>query len=156
MGPIDRAYAALAAALTGALVGSGLLESAEKFEIDPASPMEPTGEADEVFRWAGLVRLPTTVQRQMLGSGAGRFVVEMDARLELAVAGPEKAWRDQVWAAALPALSNLPEADPTLGGTAERFWISAFEPDDFPPNGAQALVTFTLRVRSGDRLGLSE
>lgn len=156
MGPIDRAYAALAAALTGALVGSGLLESAETFEIDPASPLEATGETDEVTRWAGLVKLPTTVARQMLGSGAGRFVVEMDARLELAVAGPERAWCDQVWAAALPAIAAIPEADPTLGGTAERFWLSGFEPDDFPPNGATALVTFTLRVRSGDRLGLSE
>lgn len=156
MGPIDRAYAALGASLAGVLVGSGLLESVAGLQIDPAHVLEETGEIDGVVRWAALVKLGTQAVRTIMGGPAARYVVEREARLELAVAGPAKDWCADVWAAALPAIAALPTADPTLGATAERFRISGLEDDDFPPNGAKALITFVLRVRSGDQLGLTD
>ena len=52
-------------------------------------------------------------------------------------------------------LAQVDVDDPTLGGLCERCWLTTEEDDDLPPAGAKKLITFTIRLRSGDRLGRS-
>lgn len=154
---IETAYAALGALLEETLRTSGFLDEAASLEIDPESPFEPSGDETEVIRAAALVKVRTWCPRQTIGrpAGARRYVVERECRLELALAGPDREQRKIIDHDTLSALALLPELDPTLDGAAERFLLGEQTDDELPPNGVASFLTFTLRVRSGDVLGLS-
>ena len=152
---LETAYAALGAALANALVGAGALGSAGAFAVDPPTDIEPDGEAQALNVAAGLVKLQTSATQRMLGGAARRYQVDRQCALELAVASPDPAERETILEAALAACAVLPETNPALGGLAERFELLDREDEPWPPNGARVVLTFFLRVRSGDALGLS-
>lgn len=152
-GPIDRAYLGLAEAVRGALAGSGFLISGDKLEVDPSSPSEPDGESGDIQSTAQLFKGATEPLRTFLGNPP-RYAVEREAMLELAICGPDDA-RAQALASASAACAKIPLMIPAVGG-AERVELRGAEADDLPPNGEKLFLTFVLRVRSGDVLGLSD
>lgn len=154
---IETAYDALAALIEASLTATEFLPLGERLQIDPESPFEPSGDETDVVRSAALVKVRTYVARQTLGRPAGqrRFVVERECRLELGIAGPNRDRRLTIKADTLAALAQLPETQPTLGGACERVVLAERTDDELPPNGVATFLTFTLRVRSGDPLGLS-
>lgn len=155
MTPIDTAYQAQAGGLATALLGAGFLASTDQLQVDPSSPNAMDGDEASFATAAALVKLTTTSPRAIMGGPTRRYVVERTSRLELGVVGPDAAARAEVLGAALAACAALPEDDPTLGGLVERFFVGDQEDDDLPPNGAKVFLTFTLRLRSGDPLGLT-
>ena len=152
---IATAYAALGSALADALVSVGALSDAALFAIDPPVDLEPDGEADSLAVAAGLINLGTGGQQRMLGGAQRRYQVDRQCALELALSSPDLVERATVLEQALAACAALPETDPTLGGLAERFEVLEREDEPWPPNGVRVVLTFLLRVRSGDALGLS-
>lgn len=153
---IEDAYIALHAALQVLLREAGWLPIDGRLELDPEAPFEPDGEEEGLFTAAALVKVSTQVARQIMGRPQRRYVVERQARLELAIGGPgDVVQRAAIEAATLAALALLPEISPTLNGVAERLLLVEREDDELPPNGARIFVTFLIRVRSGDTLGLS-
>lgn len=151
--PIETAYAALATAIATALVAAGFLPAPAALQIDPPSPFEPSGDETEVITAAALLVVSTEGNQRRLGGPVRRYVVERTCRLELAACGPVEAlWRAAL-AAAETALAPLCDAEMTLGGTCEAVELGSFENEDLEPNGAQRLVTFLIRLRSGDPLG---
>lgn len=154
---IALAYRALAQAFADRLVAVAFLADADKLAVDPASPVETSGEPDEVLTAAELVELETApAPRRRIGGATHRWIVERQVQLALACASPDAAWRESTFDAALTTCAALPAEDPTLGGRCERLELLASDPDDFPPNGVKTLLTFVLRVRSGDPLGLTD
>lgn len=153
--PIEIAYRALAGRVAGALVAAGFLTSADRLQIDPEDAVEPDGEAADLETVAFLLQLTTGPDRVMVGSGAARYAVRREARVELAVAGPDKDRRDALLASALAALAPVGIDDPTLGQAAERSGLTGREDGDLPPNGRKVSLTYFVRVRSGDPLGLT-
>lgn len=156
-GPIPIAYAALCARIAGALANAGFITAADVLAIDPDSAVEIDGDARDLESVAAVVQLGTAPVRTFLGRGPGfvRYAVERQVRLELAIASPDRQQRDQVLDAALAALAPLCDADPTLSGAAERCGLSGREDDDLPPNGRKVFLTFFVRARSADPLGLT-
>ncbi|MBX3480087.1 MAG: hypothetical protein KF842_06780 [Caulobacter sp.] len=154
--PIETAYAALAAALADGLVAAGFLADAGDMQIDPPFAVEPDGDETESRRAAELFRLETRPVRDVIGGGVRRYVVERGCRLELASFGPladgEASHEDQL-GAVFNALAPLPGTDPTLGQTCERLMLTEALDDDLPPNGLKKMITFVIRLRSGDPLG---
>jgi hypothetical protein len=162
LGKIDRAYAALADRLGAALFAAGFLAEGQGLAVDPVEAVEPDpepeAETEDVANHASasLVKLETRPVRTILGGPTARYVVERSCQLELAAASHDTAWKDQVLQRALGRVAGIPVADPTLGGTAERVEISGAESDGLAVNGESAVIAFTVRVRSGDPLGLSD
>lgn len=153
---IETATEALGMRIDYLLSSSGFLTSGQRLEIDPEAPFEPQGDEEELVTAAALVRLPTNPVRQILGRPEPRYVVERSCRLELALAGPSRFVREAVNHRALSLLAALPAVSPTLDGVTERLLLTDREDDVLPPNGVAIFLTFLLRVRSGDPLGLSD
>lgn len=156
MGPMLRAYAALAAELETALIGAGLLTHPGQLAIDPPDSILEEGEPDGVLAAAALVEVETLPVRTVMGGPGPRYVVERTVRLSASVASPEKDWRDGVAARVAEAVATLQVRKPTLDDAAERLMLTDATPEDLPPNGVSCLFTFVLRVRSGDPLGLTD
>ncbi len=151
---LPAAYQALARSLRDALLAAGVLASPTAFEVDPLTGVEPSETSDTISAVAGLIGLETTSEIRFLGSPR-RYVVERLARLELAISGPSPEARLAVVTRAMASAAMLTERDPTLGGLCERLEIPSLEDEDWPPNGQKILITFLLRVRSGDALGMT-
>lgn len=154
-GPLETAYSALAQAVAVALVQAGFIAAPEGLKVDPAETLETDPDAQRLETAAGLVRVSTAVARTVLGRGSPRYLVHLTARLELAAVCPSRDIRRAAIAAAADALAPLTDLDPTLSGACERAWISEQSDDAIEPNGEELLITWTLRVRSSDRLGRS-
>ena len=151
---LPAAYQALGRTLQQGLVAAGVLANPSAFVLDPSVPLEPAEGSPTLIAAAGLVGLETSAEARFIGSPR-RYQVERQARLELAVAGPDPAARAAVVARALTALARIPEVDPTLNGLCERLEVLALEDEDWPPDGQKILITFLLRVRSADALGMT-
>jgi hypothetical protein len=152
---IDDAYAAFADALAAALVESGYLADATELQVDPESLIEPTGDETDIVRTAALEKIQTGPVRQILGLPSQRYVVERQCRVELMASGPAREDRLEVDAAAVAAVAVLPNTLPTLGGACERLLLTGVEDEPVAPNGVAKIFTFTIRVRSGDPLGMT-
>lgn len=153
--PIEAAYTALAEALEAALVDAGLIGEG-RLERDPTAMWDPEGEEGATQSAAALFKLETKPVRDLMGGGVRRFVVERECRLELASWGPVDDGEDTHEArldAAIDAVAPLPETDPTLGQTCERLELTDSADEEFWPSGLKRMVTFTIRLRAGDRLG---
>ncbi len=150
---IEPAYQQLAARIADALISAGFIDAVGDLKIDPPAPFTPTGDERDLIKAAALVKVRTNPVRQLMGGPAVRYVVERQCQLELAIAGPERLRRANRVEDALAALAVLPDTDPTLSGTAERLVLGEQTDDELPPNGVSFLITFTIRVRSGDALG---
>lgn len=153
--PIEIAAAALALRLGEALRGAGFLTGDAALEVDPSAAVELTGEAGEILVAAQLYTLQTQPVRALMGSGRSRYVVERTFRLELLVASPDVAWRDQALTDGLTACARLPGDDPSLASACERCTVQGADTDDLAPNGRKILASFAVRVRSSDPLGLT-
>lgn len=157
-GPLDTAHIALHDALADGLVAAGFISSPELLERDPESSWEPDGEETEVQTACALYRLQTRPVRQLMGGSGPRWVVERDLRLELSATGPAPAGdptHEERITALLLAAAAVPSDDPTLGQTCERLELTGLEDDDLPGRGVKKAITFTIRVRAGDPLGLT-
>lgn len=90
-----------------------------------------------------------------MGGPTPRYVVVQEFRLELAAfGGEEHDWSARLASGLMAAASIVAgDADLTLGGKCERVEFAGAEPDDMPPDGMAQLITYRLRVRSGDPLG---
>lgn len=153
--PIETAYTALGDMLDEALALAGFITEGA-LKRDPQNRWEPEGEETEVQTAAALFSLNTEAVRTLLGGGVRRFVVERTCRLELAAVGPVPAGEDNHETrllAVLDLVAPLSEADPTLGQTCERLVLTTLEDEDLDPGGLKKAITFTIRLRSGDRLG---
>lgn len=153
-GPIERAYAGLGGAIAEALAGAGFLTDGAKLEIDPTSANEFDGESGDLQSAAILLKGDARAVRTFLGAPP-RYAVERSATLELAIAGPDPDVRELALNGALIACAAIPQTYPPVGG-AERIELRGQEYDDLPPNGVKTFLTFVLRVRSGDVLGLTD
>ncbi len=158
LGPMALAYEALGDSLADGLVAAGFLSGVEQLQRDPESGFEPDGEETEVQTAAALFGLQTTPVRQLMGGTGTRWVVERQVRLELCAIGPvadgEETHEERV-AGLLVIAANLPASDPTLSGLCERLELTGLEDDDLGPNGIKKAITFIIRLRSGDPLGLT-
>ena len=153
---IEPAYEALAERLAQALTSAGFLPDVAQLKVDPEAPFAPSGDELSIITAAALVKVRTGSVRQLLGRPEGpRYVVERQCRLELAIAGPNRGLRLQVAPEALAAVAVVPGLDPTLGGVCERLVLGEQTDEELPPNGISVFLTFTLRVRSGDPLGMT-
>ncbi|WP_312126567.1 hypothetical protein [Brevundimonas sp.] len=152
---IEPAYSALAASLAEALVASGFLQAPAELMVDPASVFTPLGDEETLVLAASLVKLQTNPVRTLLGRAGPRYVVDRQCRLELAVAGPDRLMDGDRLADALAAIAAIPLRYPTLSGAAERVWLGERTDDELPPNGEAVTITFIIRVRSSDPLGLT-
>lgn len=155
-GPIDAAYHAFAQGLARRLVSAGFINDPLGLQVDPESDIAPEddgGEGSEVETAAGVFKGDTQPVRTLMGGPRRRYVVERSPRLELAAWGVNTDRWKAAMAAATAGIAAMIDDDPTLGGAAERLELTGLESDPFPPNGEQAVFTFTLRVRSGDPLG---
>lgn len=152
---IETAYAAFAAAAGTALAHAdvGFLASADLLKVDPEAPIETGGDPDTFETAASADIIQTGPVRQILGRPEPRWVVERQCRVELQAAGPDRAERLAALAAAASALAVLPNTAPTLSGACERLTLTGVEDEVFEPNGVGKILSFTLRVRSGDPLG---
>ncbi|MEJ8403854.1 hypothetical protein WKI27_00655 [Brevundimonas vesicularis] len=150
---IEPAYQQLASDVAAALVAAGFINVAADLKIDPPAPFTPTGDERTLITAAALVKVRTNPVRQLMGGPTVRYVVERQCQLELAIAGPERLRRDSRVEDALAALAVLQDINPTLSGKAERLVLGEQTDDELPPNGVSFLITFTIRVRSGDALG---
>ena len=150
---IESAYQQLASDVAAALVAAGFINVAADLKIDPPAPFTPTGDERTLVAAAALVKVRTNPVRQLMGGPTVRYVVERQCQLELAIAGPERLRRENRVEDALAALAVLQDANPTLSGKAERLVLGEQTDDELPPNGVSFLITFTIRVRSGDALG---
>lgn len=150
---IEPAYQQLASDVAAALVAAGFINVAADLKIDPPAPFTPTGDERNMVAAAALVKVRTNPVRQLMGGPAVRYVVERQCQLELAIAGPERLRRENRVEDALAALAALQDVNPTLSGKAERLVLGEQTDDELPPNGVSFLITFTIRVRSGDALG---
>lgn len=157
-GAMDDAYRALGDTIAEALVAAGFLSAIEKLEIDPEGDWEPDGEDTEVQTGASLIRLQTRPVRQIFGGGRTHYVVERDVSLSVGAAGTVPAGdptHEQRVGELLPLLAAIPADDPTLGGACERVEMTAADDDLLPSDGIRKTLTFTIRVRSGDPLGMT-
>nr|WP_314123482.1 hypothetical protein [uncultured Brevundimonas sp.] len=149
---IEPAYQQLALRISEALTGAAGANNWD-LKIDPPAPFTPTGDEKTLVQAAALVSVRTASPRQLMGGPQVRYVVERQCQVELAIAGPERLRRESRVAEALGALAQLQDKYPTLSGTAERLILGEQTDDELPPNGVTFLITFTIRVRSGDALG---
>lgn len=153
---IEPAYTALAARLAQRLVACGFLSSLDALKVDPESAFEPDGEETEVTTSAALVKVKTAPVRQTLGRPTGpRYVVERECGLDLSIAGPAQDLKALLELAVMTAVATTPGDDPTLGGLCERLELTGRNDNEIEPNGLAVFLTFTLRVRSGDPLGMT-
>jgi len=153
---IETAYAALAAALSSALIAADFINQIADLKIDPTAAFEPNGDEATLIKHAALLSVRTNIVRTLLGGPKPRYVIERECRLELAACGPASdAARKAALIAAQQAVVALAVDRPTLSGAAERLALTEQTTDELPPNGEVVLLTFILRVRSGDPLGLS-
>lgn len=150
---IEPAYQQLAASIADALISAGFIGAVGDLKIDPPAPFTPTGDERSLVQAAALVKVRTAPARQLLGGPRVRYVVERQCQLELAIWGPERLRRENRVEDALFVLALLQDNVPTLSGTAERLVLGEQTDDELPPNGVSFLITFTIRVRSGDALG---
>ena len=150
---IEPAYQQLASSIADALLSAGFIGAVSDLEVDPSAPFTPSGEEKGLVQAASLVKVKTGPVRQLMGGPKVRYVVERQCQLELAIAGPERLRRENRVEDALFALALLQDDNPTLSGTAERLVLGEQTDDELPPNGVTFLITFTIRVRSGDALG---
>lgn len=158
---IGEATQALAATLARELWIVGFLAAPDGLHLDPVAAVEDLDNPDVddlpgLQRAAFLITTQTRPVRATMGSGHPRYVVERTCQLDLHVYGQtfEAAGRPLL-VAALSACARLPESDPTLGGAAERLYLTETTPDELPPLGLRQTLTFVIRVRSSDALGLS-
>jgi len=149
---IEPAYQQLALRISEALAGVDQATGWD-LKVDPPAPFTPTGDEKILVQAASLVSVQTRSPRQLMGGPQVRYVVERQCQVELALAGPDRLRRQSKVAEALAALAQLQDNYPTLSGTAERLILGEQTDDDLPPNGVSFLITFTIRVRSGDALG---
>ena len=156
---IDVAYLAAAEQLRGACVAAGFLAEGQSLFMDPDHIWEPEvaeiAGAGQQLTAAALFKLSTRPMRQLSGGDRSHFVVERDIRIELASVGAisEDLNHEDRLGGALDLIAVIDQADPTLGGLCERWWLTGLEDDDLAPSGAKKLITFTIRLRSADRLG---
>lgn len=156
---IEPAYAALADLIAARLVACGFLERAAALKIDPPAPYCPSGEETELQTSAALVQAETKPVRTLLGIQPPRYVVERECQLELTVAGPEldlDGRGRQLMQEGGAVLALLVRDDPTLGGSCERCDLTGRTDQEVPPNGVGVVLTFVLRVRAADALGLTD
>lgn len=154
---IETAYAAFTAAIGAALAHDdvGFIASAGALNVDPEAPVELAGDVEDIETAATVEKAETRPVRQILGRPEQRWVVERLCRVELQAAGPARAARLEVDARAVTTLAVLPNASPTLGGACERWMLVGVEDEILPPNGVAKILNFTIRVRSGDPLGMT-
>lgn len=158
--PIEAAYAAAQTAVAAALVAAGFLQDPTQLEVEPVAPFEPVDDSDtenpaEFRTAAAMMQEDTKPIRTFMGGPAPRFCVERQIRLELASYGADKARWTAVLEAAVAAVSSLTATNPSLDGSAERFLFVEAVPQPLEPNGDQRFITFAIRVRSGDPLGMT-
>lgn len=154
---VETAYAAFVAAVAAALADPdvGFITAADQLHVDPEAPIELAGDVESVETAASVEKVETRPVRQILGRPEQRWLVERSCRVELQAVGPARADRLQVDARAVAALALLPSSMPTLSGACERLILVGCEDEILPPNGVAKIFAFTLRVRSGDPLGMS-
>lgn len=154
---IETAYAAFTAEIAAALAHEDVafIATAAALQVDPEAPIELGGDPDIFETAASVDKGDTGPVRQILGRPEQRWIVGRDCRVELQASGPNRSERLAAIAAAASALAVLPNGDPTLGGTCERLLLTGVEDETLEPNGVAKILTFTLRVRSGDPLGTS-
>lgn len=152
---VDTGFAALALAVSAALVDAGFIPIASALAIDDPDAVGPTGQEETFLTWAALTRGETRTVRTILGRPAPRYVVEHRASLELAWAGPDQAAGKAALASALPAVALLTVDTPTLNGFVERFFLEEGSEEQLAPNGWQITLTCAFRIRSSDPLGLT-
>lgn len=161
--PIEIAYVAAQNAIAAALVDAGFLVAPKDLHVDDPGA-EGALEGDETFTqtWAAILQLATRPHRQLLGlAPTRRYIVERHFQLELASVAPDGPARKASLDAARAVIATLADADPTLQGAAERFFLGTSdnpgeEPGDLPPNGLKTIFPFTLRVRANDPLGQTQ
>lgn len=155
--PIETAYAAFATALRAALLAAEFIAAEGSLLVDPEYDWSPEGGETDPVSAAALFRLETKPIRPLMGGGAPRYLVERTCQLELASAGPlpDGQTHEARLAAAVVAAGAIPGSDPTLGQTCERLELTTLADDDLPPNGLRKAMTFTIRLRAGDPLGLT-
>lgn len=153
--PIEDAYSALCFSIASALQSSGFVADADTIKIDPPEDLEPEGDASDLLTAAAIVQGDTKPVQTFMGGPAPRYVVEREVNVELAAIGPKELDRKQAMTSAVTALCEIPGADATLGSAAEGCEITDQASGDLPPNGLKRIVTFVLRVRAGDPLGLT-
>ena len=158
VGPMDRAYQALAEELQRRLRAGGVLGQTEVLEVDPEAAFEPNGEEGELVTAASLFQVETRQVRALLGAPRPIYVVERECRLELACAGPPSRRRERLetFAIGLASCAAVIAEDPTLDTACERLELLNRLDQDLPPNGTAAILGFVLRVRAGDPIGLTE
>lgn len=154
--PMEAAYQGFADLVGAALETAGFLSSASLLVRDPAEPVEPDGDATA---WAAavLLNLGTSPVRTLVGGGSPKFVVERQVRVELAAMAQDQAAVDAMIADGSSAVVSLiaAGADLTLGGLVERVAVLGAEVEDLPPLGQKLFLSFVLRLRAGDPLGLT-
>jgi hypothetical protein len=154
--PMEAAYHGFASLVGAALETSGFLSSADLLVRDPAEPVEPDGDATA---WAAAVilNLGTAPVRTLVGGGSPTFVVERQVRIELAAVAQDQAALDAKIADGSSAMISFvgAGADLTLGGLVERIAVQGAEIEDLPPLGQKLFLSFVLRIRAGDALGLT-
>ncbi len=154
MGPIDDAYQALIAEVRARLLLSDFVASPDDLKVDPDGKVD-TRRHGRGETCAALINAGQSVGRSLMGGGSARHLVDRRARVELAIAGGDRAWRDALVDRALTRFARLPLDLPTLGGACERLAIEEGDEDDLAPGtpGRRVSVTFTVRVRAADPLG---
>lgn len=153
--PIEDAYAALCTVIATALLGAEFVADAGAVAIDPAEVLEPGEGSNLLETSAAIVQGDTKPIRTFIGGPAPRYAVEREVMVELAATGPDKTVRDAAMIAAVTALCSVPGSSSVAGGGAEDCEITDQQAGDLPPNGLKRIVTFALRVRAGDPLGLT-
>lgn len=154
--PIEVAYAAFGDQLAAALVAAEFLTATDLFKVDPAEPIEVDGDATG-WTAATMLNMGTVPARTLIGGGAPRFVVERQVRVEIAATAQDKTALDAKIAAGSSAVVAFVGvgADLTLGGRLERLTVTSAEVEDLAPMGQKLFITFALRLRAGDPLGLT-
>ncbi len=149
---IDLAYGELQRLIGVALVGCQFIKDQAGLQVDPPNSFEPQGYDEFLVTSAAILKLSASPTAQMLGA-TPRYVVERTHRLELGAAGPQQADWQAALDNAVTACAPIAAVNPTLGGLCERLFLTVDETDDLPPDGQKAILTFTIRLRSGDPLG---
>lgn len=152
---IETAYTAFTDAVAAALVAVDFLSAPTDLNIDPEDLVEPTGDELQILSAATVEKGETGPVRQILGRPEQRWVVERTCRVELMQYGPASDQRRTIDAAAVAAMAQLSVNAPNLSGACERLTLTESDETPVDPNGVARSFTFTLRVRSGDPLGVT-
>ena len=157
--PIEIVYAAFTAAVADALVAAEFVPASDKVQVDPPNVFTPTGNESVLVTAAAVVQWDTMPDRSMLGGGSERFAVKRKVTVELAAAGPARPAREAKLRAACVAVVALSKAENAgLDLTAPagvRVIAETMSRADLPPNGLQAILSFSLTCYAAVAFGLS-